>query len=371
MVSSLVFCSADIGRNFRLLRMARRLASKKESKVIVIGSELSSLPKKIEKLPNVSFRPLARFVEVPLLIAPLLFPFKLFLRILEFIVIKVTIGHVDQVICSTNPLFVEPLIGWILAKSLRATLIFDVSPFRYTRKSRFYVEHLIMMLERQITAIADSRFVPTKAMQVVLSLHCIDSSVLRDLPGEMFKYNHGNREEIIEIMNIPINSLIIGLVLPNFSHAELTAVTEIVRTAESPTPLCLLVFGGNKLEKSIESHLSDTNNVTMRFVSINSTLYAIALGACDAAILFHGSRYGLDISPQLTEVVSSGTPAIVQFGGCVSEIISDGVNGFIFRDFDDFAAVFTKILREGGEELRKMKEALVVQDFESAWSKFL
>ena len=364
MVSSLVFCSTDIGGNFRLLRIARRMAMRPGSNVILIGPDVSNVPKEIEKLKNVSIRHLQTF-SFPFFLAPLLFPLKLFIRLLEFIVIRVTIYHVDQVICSTNPVITEPIVGWILARTLGAKLLFDVSPFQYTRQS----SGTMMYFEQRITALADLRLVPTKAMKIVLSLQSIDSQILPDMPGTLY-HNQGNRADVLDILDIAPTTIIIGLSLPIFNTAELDTVVHIFQSLDVDSDVCLLVFGGSKCSKAITSRLTNKPHITMKFVPINSTLYASALAACDCAIILHGSRYGLDISPQLTEAIATATPVLVHRFGCISEVVTDGVNGFIFRDTKELTSLLQRVANNT-LDIRAMKHAITAPDIPALWDAVL
>ena len=85
MPSILIFSAEDIGSNYRILRHAKSVATLPNSKVQILGPDISSLPKELEKLPNIDHHYIYLW-EFPYFLDYLFFPIKILILLFQILI---------------------------------------------------------------------------------------------------------------------------------------------------------------------------------------------------------------------------------------------------------------------------------------------
>ena len=388
MPSCLIFTTDDIGTNYRLLRHAKSFSELPESHVLIFAPDFSSLPKEIENSPNITHRFLFS-LNFSYYFKILLFPVKFFFYFFQCIYLyylyafEKSIPHFDYIISPSFPIL-DNIYAKILAKIFRSQLIIDVSLFRWANIQKS--NEIMMFLEKQVLYKADYLTCSTRSIQVILQLRKLKSFIIHDPPGKLFHPNDKLeiKNEIysfLGITNLKTKNLLVAIPLPFYDNQYIRIVKSLCGKInaffknEKGTRIIFVVFGSPKVQDDVESNLRDMNDnsncISMHFIPVNTDSYAHIMGCCDFSILLSGSRYGLDYSPELTELIASCVPVIVGKSGCVSEIIVNGKNGFIFNTEEELYEI-TKNIIIHSEHLCEMKKLMNQESFswDEEWKKF-
>ncbi|OHT02891.1 hypothetical protein TRFO_06946 [Tritrichomonas foetus] len=417
MPSLLIFTCTDIGQNYRLLRHAKSFATLPNSHVEILAPDITSLPKEIENSPNIIHHYLFAFHSDSF--------FDQFLFPLRFVLYAIQIFHLfftsktqtfDFVISCSWPL-IDPIMAKLLAFLFKSKLIIDISLFRFTNIAKS--SSLMRYIEKNVTKKADYRICSTRAMQVVLQLRNVSSTIIHDPPGSMFKPYLNIRNEVFSYLNTQ-KEFLVSAPMPYYDFQQMQILTNLCRNLnEKGGSAAVVIFGSPKAQAEIERQInganeilsnsdnnknkpfknrhqkpnenhqkSDTKNiesdlndqksdktnkgVTLHFAPANTDAYAHILGCSDVAVLLCGTRHGLDISPELTEAVSCGVPVVVGRCGCVSEAFREGEGGLVFGSADELSSLMSKIIVEKEINLSKMRDALKKSkfDWKSEWKVF-
>lgn len=338
--------SGNLGRNFRLLRMAKAISSDSSSFVHLIGGENYGIPKELERATNV------RLWRLPL--CNLAFPLNIIFGFLNFIwrcasllCYLAAIRDAHFVVCSTYDSLLDPILFYIVKSILRAKFVIDIAPYAYGCVSR---SSIFSIIERRVPKLGDVRIVSTKAMQSMLRLQSLTSVLIRDAPGTQFKPRPLMRTQVCELLGIDANAMIISIPVPEMTADRMSQFLSIAKSMDSitPGPVALAVFCGGKVKVGIEKACENQNfrHLRLYIFSMNSEIYWNILGVSDLGICFNGSLAGLDISPHLLELAASGIPILAFKFGCVSEVVKNGENGFLFRTDEDLLKILQKIILE-------------------------
>ena len=354
--------TGNVGRNFRLLRMAKAITLDPDSFVHVIGSDDDGLPKDIENAENFRFWRIPNYSGV--------FPFHVlfavlwfFWRLVQFVVCFIGIQKADFVVCSTRDSIFDPVLFYIAKVILRAKLVIDVAPFDFIEAVRCGhrdSDAVRKALSIRIPRLGDTRIVSTRAMQVTLQLRSLTSTLIRDPPGTQFGPRPEMRNEVCELLGVDRHTMIIAVPVPELTAESMTQFMNIIGSIDAMTPatIAVVAFCGGKLKAGIEKIIKEheLRKIKLFVFPMHSDIYANILGVSDLGICFNVSVHGLDISSHLNEMAASGVPIIAFRYGCVREVIHEGENGLLFWSDEDLLKIMRQILVEKSINIMELKE---------------
>lgn len=385
MPSLLIFSSYDIGQNYRLLRHAKSFSSLKDSHVTIFAPDVSSLPKEIEKSENINFVYLYIW-HFPYFIDFVVFPLQyLIIQFQCFLLYLKSLFSYDFVMSTPWPMF-DSIFSLSLSRMFKAKLIFDISYFRLTDKKRALIAR---KMEKKVNKIADYRICSTRAIQVFLKLLNLQSSIIHDPPGAQFHSNKVIKKEVFSFLGVS-ERLLIAVLMPSYDSQYLNTILEdCSKLNQQSVKAAFIIFGSPKIQKEVESVINNNSqspqsnnsdfpsklimkNSSLHFIPLNTDAYANVLSCCDLGILLSGTRYGFDYSPELTEIVACGIPTIVGKGGCMTEVIENGKNGFIYESKEKLYEILSSILVKKTVNLESLKESMKIHssNWESEWKDF-
>lgn len=388
MSSLLIFSTCDIGKNYRLLRHAKSFSSLNNSNVTIFAPDISTLPKDIEKSNNINFTYLYIW-HLPYFLDFILLPIQYFFIQFQCFAFfyKSSISY-DFIISTPWP-FLDPIFSFFLSFLFKAKLIFDISLFKYTDKKKSV---LIRKMEKKVNRMADFIICSTKASQVLLKLLNLSSAIIHDPPGSQFYSEKVVKREIFSFLDIS-ERFLIAVLMPTYDVEYLNLILDdCAKLDKQSVKAAFIIFGNPKTQKEIQSIINQNSELlqnrnnsnndlpiklnlrysSLHFIPINTDAYANVLSCCDLGILLNGSRYGFDFSPELTELVACGIPTVVGKGGCMSEVIEDGKNGFIFSSKTQLYEILSNILVEKKVNLNLMKESMKSRssNWDEEWKDF-
>ena len=345
MVRVTILTCGDIGKNFRLLRIARSFMMMDGATVNVIGSEKAGLPKDLERSEVVKRHVLPDFnVPFPFV---LVFGVPLMIWKVICIVYHLIFLRSDVIIASTYCQILDVLISIINKFILGCKLVIDVAPFNIGGTDKGSVTRTVIT---KLIRFADTRIVSTKAMEVVLKMRQIDSVLIKDPPGTQFKPRPEMRAQVCEILGVDENSMIISIPMPVITASSMTQLWSLANNLDVIVPMevVFVVFCDGKmkdgLEKEAEQH--KTKKVKVLVLPMNSEIYWNVLGISNLGICYTGSLHGLDVTNQLVELAASGVPILAYKYGTIREYVHENENGFLFTDESSLLNLLKRIIVE-------------------------
>lgn len=370
MPSILIFSAEDIGSNYRILRHAKSVATLPNSKVQILGPDISSLPKELEKLPNIDHHYIYLW-EFPYFLDYLFFPIKILILLFQILIFSLKSNIKYEIILFPSISFFTYFGAKFLSKIFKAKTVIDISLFKHTNVSNSTM--FSQILEKIIIKKADYRVCSTRSIQIILKCRGLDSIVIHDPPGTQFSSQKVLKTDVLSFLHVNKNSILISVPLPIYDSNFMNwIISECNSLNDQKVESTFVLFGSSKIEKTVEEMISNDSSMqftSLRFIPMNTDAYANILSCSDFAILLTGTRSGLDYSPQLTELVSSGLPTLVAKGGCMSDVIINGENGFIYNSKDELVNLLSDILIHKKVDLIKMKESMKLHqtNWEDEW----
>jgi glycosyltransferase involved in cell wall biosynthesis len=374
----LVFCSGDLGTNFRLLQHARAFSRRPHSQVVLFGADKTSLPKEISSAPNIRHAFFAQF-SLPLAFHYVFFPFYFTFLWFQFVGVFRALPRVDFLLISTANGLLDALFAWLARLFIKCKLVFDVASYEWVRRDRRL--EFFRWIERSIPKLADHRVVSTRAMQAMLSLKSISSILIRDAPGEQFRPDSSMRQPISELLAIPQDAVLVAIPIPELAQEKVDAVIALATNIDPQLKqtIALVVFGKEKVLRTIKKRVRDTDfrNVRVLLLSIHTELYRNVLCCADLGVSFDGSRHGFDIALELNQMIACGVPVVAARCGCVPEYITEGVTGYSFRKIEELTNVMKKLFCEDTDHVAQLKIACIERaanaerDFDRLWETLL
>lgn len=336
MSTTLIISFNDLGKQFRLLRHAKSFLSKPDSNVIIVGMDQTTLPKEIERAPNFRHIYFYNFLNLFWYFKLILFPLRVLFSLFQLLFIVFRLPKIDYILMNQNEFSLFTFVSIKLLVFLtKGKLILDITSIGYISKNR-----MIKVLEKSFIKNAYKRICSTKSLQAILKLSNIESFVIYDSPGTIFKNCSSIKTEVLRFLGRKEDNVyIISIPFPEMNATIVRNIVHYFKQFESSgVNISFLIYGDFKIQKTVENFFSNdqsSSHVQFHFISLNTDAYAHALGCSDACIIFKGSLSGTNISPEFTESYASNIPIIAYKFGCMSELIKNGENGFIFSDFDE------------------------------------
>ena len=316
MSTTLIISFNDLGKQFRLLRHAKSFLSKPDSNVIIVGMDQTTLPKEIERAPNFRHIYFYNFLNLFWYFKLILFPLRVLFSLFQLLFIVFRLPKIDYILMNQNEFSLFTFVSIKLLVFLtKGKLILDITSIGYISKNR-----MIKVLEKSFIKNAYKRICSTKSLQAILKLSNIESFVIYDSPGTIFKNCSSIKTEVLRFLGRKEDNVyIISITFPEMNATIVRNIVHYFKQFESSgVNISFLIYGDFKIQKTVENFFSNdqsSSHVQFHFISLNTDAYAHALGC--------------------SESYASNIPIIAYKFGCMSELIKNGENGFIFSDFDE------------------------------------
>ena len=86
-------------------------------------------------------------------------------------------------------------------------------------------------------------------------------------------------------------------------------------------------------------------HVAFRTVWLDAADYPRALANAHLGVSLHTSSSGLDLPMKIVDMFGASLPVAAMRYDVIGELVQEGVNGVLFADATELAAIFTKLLR--------------------------
>lgn len=363
-----ILTTGDLGRSYRLLRHAKSYHEIENNQVILIGPELTSMPRELTQARNVR--------HVNLSIIPYSFPWSVMLvpisfiwRIVQVFMALITVFRADIIMTSTANNLGDSILAWLGKYILGAKLILEISPFRHACRPKDESVAILRVLESQIPKLADEIIVSTNAMHVMLKVMRMESHVIQDEPGTNFRPRPEQRAGVAKLLGNeePIISVPLPILNVDTRQKLISLIQRLDR--ELSETVNLVVFCGGKLRAGFEQDLEklQLRHTNIHVFSMYTDIYSHILGVSDLGLCFAGSQNGLDITPELLEMVASGVPTIVYRYGSVIEYVKHGETGFVFSSDDELSAILQQIFVKKSMNLAIMRKNCEQRKLRGVW----
>lgn len=248
------------------------------------------------------------------------------------------------ILVQNPPAFPTLLGAWMAARLLGALLVVDWHNYGYTMLAlRLGADHALVRLAKRhedwMARRAARHFCVSHAMQADLACRLgIRAEVLYDRPLECLP---------------PLST---------GAPSRLIAVCPAGWTADEDMPLLLdalellsnreieiRLTGDGPLRASMEPRIAALRAAgwTIHTGFLDELEYRALLARSHLGLSLHRSSSGLDLAMKVVDLFAAGVPVCaLDYGGALSEQISDGETGFLFRTASELAALLARIARE-------------------------
>lgn len=388
---ALVVVLGDIGRSPRMCMHATALASV-GYRVELIGYVDSPVGAQIAEDPNICVRPLAS--PKPASSSRSLYLLGVVPRLLgalvEFVTVLRRLGRGDVILLQNPPaVYVLPILI-VYARLHRSRLIVDWHNFGWTVLGlRLGKDHWIVRLSGRIelwlARYADIQLCVSDAMGEWLAEHAeLEAVTVRDHPGERFvaMREHSRSDLVREVCSVLrlgpelLDELLDRrriLLVSSTSWSADEDFDVLIRALRSwrsekgdPRLLVLLSGRGPRRDHFKEEILeADLRDVEVHTVWLEDADYPAFLAAADFGLCLHRSSSGVDLPMKVADMLGVGLPVcVLDYGECLREVVSDGENGFLFRDEVDLVDLLRKLCRhsEGRGVIQMLRDRIASLD---------
>ena len=371
----LIFSSSDIGQNFRLLHHAKSFALIENTSVLIFAPDISSLPKEIEKMNNIQHKYFEASFNFPIKqINFLFYPIYFIFCLIQLVVVPFKFSNIDFIIVSNKESFI---FTFILAFLCSAKVIVDHSMMDENFINQYFPA--LRSLQRWMLSKAAYHVCSTKAMQILLRVKKIKKEtliVIHDPPGLQFvKRGKELKSNALELLGIKDqNTLLCGIPYSQMPIENIQKLLQVCLNLDRENiNACFIIFANSKIEKQVnqEIEMHTFNHIKFKFISLYTDAYSYILSCCDFGIALNPTRYGLDFSPELTDMLGCHIPILAFRQGCANEVIKDGINGYIFRDDNELIKYLMSIFINRTIDLKKMKKEYQIQSWDEEWNAHL
>lgn len=360
MKTALLFSFSDIGKNERMLRYSKHLVTKKNMKVILVGYDISDIPKKIKKLPNLSIRYIFPFLYKRYFLQTLLWPFQFIYYLIQMIGIAVNISSLNLVISTTTFYFIETICGIIVSKIHHSILIYDISIFSW------YDHQITSFITKKLFSYGNFLICPTHSIEVVLKLAGFRPFMIPNAPDSDLNFvTEKVRNKLFNFLNVDENSFFITVPISEFDHDKIDALENAANYLKRyRKPITFIVFGSGKLQEKFKDNINKIKikNIDLKFFPFQYDIYPSVLSAFDIGIYFPESEFVLEISPRLLEMAASGIPIIAFRFGCVNEIVKENVNGIVLNNINELGSKLKEIIINKSVDLQSLRRSSALED---------
>ena len=348
MPNAVLMCFSDLGKNQRILSYVRTISTISDMHIYLIGYDISNIPLDITKLPNISIIYLSQFFTKIPIINFILFPIICFVMTMNLIGIFISLPKIDFVLFTLNHLYFDSIPLFLSNICRKNKIILDVDTYlieneKSQNKFRKYIENII--LNKAFTIICS-----TKAKQMILAFRGIKSSLARNIPP---RYS--------SIMSRVFNEKepIVGILTTELELDEMQICKTIIKQVEeTKKTVHFHIFCSNRSHELISGILKDLELkfCTMKYFNVNSKSYFNDLQFCYIGVIPHKNPV-LNIMNSVIEMTGAGVPIITERSGCITEIIQDKENGFLY---DDDREIIQLLMRSfDNENVLKMRSKLL------------
>lgn len=427
----LIFSTYDIGSNIRLLSHAKYFSDLDNSRVLILAPDITSLPKQIEQRKNIKQQYFHQFIQLPSFLSFIFYPLQVLFYSIELFITAITYPSFDYCLVSNEESFFLSFLlsKWCHAKLILDYSSLKWSQNDYNLGFLRKIEEKILSLAdihicstkaiqlilklRNIDSFvihdptqsfiydqnhpdiqSSSKPIPNKKEQegqINVNIHNnidnqetnaqnneIDQKIPQKIEKDSIFTNFFQRKKesfrILGISQIETEKILCGVPFLFYEDTILTNLLTIAdKLIQGGSFFYFIFFPSEKDEKtiknSIKNHRFKSKSASSRFkiVPMHSDCYRFILSSCDFAILFHTTIFGLEYSPQLSDVIQFGLPVLAFKHGPVCEAVKEGENGFIFDDEIELAKLLNRILNEKSVNLEKLRGFYSSSKFVTKW----
>jgi beta-1,4-mannosyltransferase len=245
------------------------------------------------------------------------------------------------IMVQNPPTFPTLLAAWMAARFLRARLVIDWHNYGYSMLA------LRLGADRTFTRLA-ARHEGWMARRAGRHF-CVSQAMQADLAGRF-----GVRADVLYDRPVACLSSTPG--------TRLIAVCPAGWTADEDMPLLLDALelaaareieihltGDGPLRAQIEPRIAALRAAGWQIHSgfLSEKEYRRLLSFCHFGLSLHRSSSGLDLAMKVVDLFAAGVPVCaLDYGGSLSEQVSDGQTGFLFRTACDLATLLERLQRE-------------------------
>lgn len=212
MKTTLIFSFSDIGKNERLFRHAKKLATNKNMKVILVGFDISDIPLKIMRIPNISIRYFFPFLYKFSFLQTILWPIQFLFYFIQMIGIAVNISSLNRVFSTTTFYFIETFCGIIISKIHHSILVFDISNFTW------YENQITSIITKKMLSYSHFLICPTHSIEVVLKLAGFTPFLIPNVPEMTSLLTEKVQHKINDFLNVDSSSYLIAVPILEFDR---------------------------------------------------------------------------------------------------------------------------------------------------------
>ena len=253
----------------------------------------------------------------------------------------------DFILLTMNALILEPLIGKIAAKIFKTKFIIDIDNFDLTNDGSSMMRKSI---ETKMIKKADVVFAPTLATQMILILRGIKNVLLRDIPPR-----YGEINSRVDLYEEPI----VGVITTDFDEESVSELLKLIKQVdETKRIIHFHLFCTSKSLRLIHLQFKDyqPKNCSINYLNVNAKSYFVDLQQCFIGVLINSTDV-LKISKSAIEMMGAGVPIIARRFGCISELIKNEENGFLYEEKDELIITFMKAVNS--PSVLKMRKTIL------------
>ena len=274
----------------------------------------------------------------------------------------------DVILVQNPPAIPTLAVAWFVARRRRARLILDWHNLSHTIAAvRLGETHravrAVARSERRWARRADGHLTVSKALAEWLQReYGVRAAVLYDRPLRSFERPdaakaRGLWAKLAAQGVLPDGRVPLAVCPTSWTPDEdfdllLEALERAERTLAGGARLALVLTGRGALRETFEARLSKRtlSAITVRTVWLEPEDYLVMIGMADLGLCLHQSSSGLDLPMKLADFRGPGVPvAAYDYAPVLSEVLTNGNEGFTFKDPGQLAHVLVALAKGSAE----------------------
>ncbi|GMH58275.1 hypothetical protein TrST_g9596 [Triparma strigata] len=124
--------------------------------------------------------------------------------------------------------------------------------------------------------------------------------------------------------------------------------------------LCIVTGKGPEKEYYVNKIKEmDLKEIDIMTVWLEASDYPILVGSADLGVCLHTSTSGIDLPMKVVDMFGGGVPVAAVGFECLDELVVDGKNGRVFKDWNELKGILKELLgKEGEGELERLRKGV-------------
>ena len=247
------------------------------------------------------------------------------------------------ILVQNPPTFPTVMAAWMAGRILRALVVIDWHNYGYSMLAlRLGADHTITRLaarhEGWMARRAARHFCVSKAMQTdLVKRFAVTADVLYDRPAACPPLSDGAPLRLIAVCPAGWTA-----------DEDMTLLLDALELVER-REIEIHLTGDGPERAQLEPRIAGLRAAgwALHTGFLSETEYRALIGRCQLGLSLHRSSSGLDLAMKVVDLFAAGVPVCaLDYGGSLSEQVSDGETGFLFRDAAGLAALLARVQRE-------------------------